>query len=346
LSLALTLLPGLVSAQEVHRVVGGETLWTLAQRYYNDPYRWPVIYEANRGVVEDAHWIYPGEELVIPNVAATAVVQVAVEPAPGQPAPPPAAAPLPTVEPERTVFYNRASTDAFGLLEALDQQRAAVPRDVHYSAPWLGPAVGEPPHLGKVAEFSGADDENVARQMALPFDRLELEFTGAAPPRGSQLLSFRVARTIKGTGTVLIPTGVLAVSDPVPGGAVALVVDVFHRLQVGDYVMPLPVFTLQAGVRPALVNAGPDAAILAFAGAHPLQDVRDFAFLDQGSDGGVKVGDEYILVWDEGTGSPPVEEGRLQVVSVHPDHSTAHIVELRNPVFETGVRVRLDRRMP
>ncbi len=50
--------------------------------------------------------------------------------------------------------------------------------------------------------------------------------------------------------------------------------------------------------------------------------------------------------WVEGTGTPPVEEGRLQVVSVHPDHSSAQIIDMRNPIFERGLRVRIDRRMP
>ena len=347
--LALIFLPGLIQAQEVHQVVGTETLWSLAQRYYNDPWKWPTIYEANRGVVEDPHWIYPGEELVIPDVAATEVAEVVVEAVPAQPpqpAQPSSEAPMAVVEPERTVFYEQASLSGFGQSEAFEQQRVAVPREVSYKAPWLSPGGDAPAHVGTIMEFTGADDERIVRNTAFPFDRLEVEFSGPTPARGAELLAFRVERVIKGVGAVLVPTGVLTVSDPVPGGAVALVVDVFDRMTMGDFVTMLPAFTVQPGVRAAPVNTGTDATIVAFAVDRAIQETHDIAFLDQGSDRGVKVGDEYVAVWVEGTGTPPVEEGRLQVVSVHPDHSSARIIDMRNLIFERGLRVRIDRRMP
>ena len=58
-----------------HEIVAGDTLWALAQRYYNDPYLWPQLWEANTWIT-DAHWIYPGDVLLVegegaPNVAAS-----------------------------------------------------------------------------------------------------------------------------------------------------------------------------------------------------------------------------------------------------------------------------------
>jgi len=50
----------------VHTIVPGDTFWSLAERFYGDPYLWPQIWEENRYVL-DAHWIYPGDPLVIPN---------------------------------------------------------------------------------------------------------------------------------------------------------------------------------------------------------------------------------------------------------------------------------------
>jgi hypothetical protein len=49
-------------------VVRGDTLWDLSQRFYTNPYLWPQIWNANR-YIADAHWIYPGDPLIIPNPA-------------------------------------------------------------------------------------------------------------------------------------------------------------------------------------------------------------------------------------------------------------------------------------
>jgi LysM domain len=50
--------------QQVHVIQKGDTLWDLAKRFHGDPYLWPQIWELNQ-YIEDAHWIYPGDPLVV-----------------------------------------------------------------------------------------------------------------------------------------------------------------------------------------------------------------------------------------------------------------------------------------
>jgi len=50
--------------QQVHIIVKGDTLWALAGKFLGNPYLWPQIWEKNQYIL-DAHWIYPGDPLVM-----------------------------------------------------------------------------------------------------------------------------------------------------------------------------------------------------------------------------------------------------------------------------------------
>ena len=56
---------------KVHVVKPGDTFWALAKQNLGNPYLWPQLWEKNQYVL-DAHWIYPGDPLLL---------DVAVQPA-------------------------------------------------------------------------------------------------------------------------------------------------------------------------------------------------------------------------------------------------------------------------
>jgi len=58
---------------ETYVVKKGDCLWTIAKKkmIYNDPYLWPLIYDANKGKIKKANLIYPGQKLKIPRSGIT-----------------------------------------------------------------------------------------------------------------------------------------------------------------------------------------------------------------------------------------------------------------------------------
>jgi hypothetical protein len=58
---------------KTHAIKAGDTLWALAQQYYGNAYLWPQLWESNTWIT-DAHWIYPGDVLLVEGEAAAAAV--------------------------------------------------------------------------------------------------------------------------------------------------------------------------------------------------------------------------------------------------------------------------------
>ena len=341
---ALVILPGFVSGQQSplnHMVVRGETLWGLAQRYYQDPFLWPRIWEANQAAVADPHWIFPNQTLVIPGMAGPAVIgDVNVRQDPGEPA----VDPEPVGDPRtrnRTIFHRDPETGS-GVTAVSERTFFVVPRHTVYSARWLVTNGDESGSVGTIDAFQ----ETGELRTALPYTRVQI---GMAPNHGmsvgDRLQSFRPGLDLMGVGQVMVPSSVLTVTRVEEAGLVAVVLDAFDRVRQGDMVRPAPAFDLEAGDMPDVITSGGTAMVLGFGESHALQNMGDIAFLDRGEAEGVKIGDEFILYTGDSEGWSGDVVGRLQVVATRAATASARIVAVNGPAFVTGVTVHLHRKM-
>ncbi|MBU2530117.1 MAG: LysM peptidoglycan-binding domain-containing protein [Elusimicrobia bacterium] len=57
-----------IEVEKRHHVQKGDTLWDLAIKYYAQPFKWGIIYNANIDAIQNPDLIYPEEGFIIPGI--------------------------------------------------------------------------------------------------------------------------------------------------------------------------------------------------------------------------------------------------------------------------------------
>jgi hypothetical protein len=362
--LALLILPSFAQGQQpvgTHTVVGDDTLWDLAQRYYQNPFEWRVIFEANRDSIADPNLIFPTEVFIIPGLPGRTVATTPTVPLPTDPDPASTTVALPEVEPQdiqpvgsadlvqfgfrqarpaeqvRSIFFEDTTVQRMRAAGTNEGSRVAVTRDAVYSSPWVVPFEVEPEHTGVIDGLAREGGRSIRS-----LDRVSMSMPSPARV-GAQLQIFRVMRSIESVGQVVIPTGVLTVSAIGDQGVVGVISKEYQRILPGDFVRPVPAYTVQPGAVAREITGGSEAMIMGFAGRQVLNDLGHIAFLDLGSNDGVAIGDEFVLY---GAASANDARGSLQVVGLTGSMASARIASMADNVFRQGIVVRLAKKMP
>ena len=343
--------------EQVHVIARGDTLWDLAAKYYGNPYLWPQMWEKNQYIL-DAHWIYPGDPLVL-GLQVAPVDNLTQGPGGGEPGSGlPGEEDGPAVEPPA------------GALTAAEAAGAPVPLGAESDIYCQG-YVGE---LDEAFPFSILCSEYDALGLSGHYRRAEVGGsvrTGSLGPTGTVKIGLTTGDIIyvdggraKGlsagtTFTALTPgqpvvhplrgevvgryyryRGRIRILSVQETTAIAEIVHACDPIEIGTLLQPFEPEPVPLGRSTAMRPVNFPASAEKLEGAPSIVYVRDnilalgadhVVHVDVGEDDATP-GDVYTIYRDNRPGLPPVVIGELAVLSVHRRFSVAKITESRYPV--------------
>ena len=343
-----------------HRVREGDTLWDLSRVYLNDPFMWPEIYRLNPDIVEDPHWIYPGEMLRLPTGAADPAVAAAEPTVLAQREMPVETVLSQRVMPVETVFDAGLGRPKGPPPPALTPGDAAPPRvralSAHefLAAPWVA-IRGNPPGSGELLESvapSGIAYSELAEFLQV-FDRVYATLPSSAVGAiGEQFLVVSQGPALTDSTSMLIPTGIVEVERRPDGEAASVrVLRLFGTMKLGDRLISMPVLNLPEDILPTPRELGMMTSVVWIAGNDILPTTQDYLVLDARLRDGVALGDQFTLVLPRRESAAgvtlPEEPIALARVVRATDHGvTVMVIDQRHPSIKVGTRARLSAKMP
>jgi hypothetical protein len=349
---------------QTHTVRKGDTLWDLAQLYLKDPFLWPGIYRLNTDVVEDPHWIYPGEILRIAPDATVAAVPTMDTPGPSGPVDTsavsatddssetlargpqqPSSAETPADEWAPLFEAQRARTVAEILKAYTDQPYRPLRQSEFYSSGFLTENQRLPygQVLGPVTPSQ--IKATSSRANALPYSTIALAAPrGATYEVGDTLLIVRIGEEVEPYGRAIVPTGLVQVTEAVDGHYLGSVVAVYGAIRNGQQVLPVESFTQGSGVRAVPIADGVRGALLGGLGRQDLKEPQMVVFIDKGREHGVAPGDLFEVRrrparLSDGTLRVNELMATLQIVHARDRTATAIVLTVISPDIPPGTGV-------
>lgn len=331
---------------QVHVIQRGDTLWDLAARFHGDPYLWPQIWERNQYIL-DAHWIYPGDPLVLgPEVAPVDNLAEGGE----------------EVEPEDTgtpqddvLTSEQAAGDPVplggesdiyctGFIGDLDEKFEHTIIGSEYDS--LGPDLDQLPSYGFRGKYGrpGTAKYNLSTSDIVYLDGGRARgmtpgslFTVIQPQR--QVIHPVTKQVVGRFYHYLGRIRVLSVQEET---AIGEIVHSCDPILVGQQLRtfepePVPLGRLGA-LRPVNYPEAEedlrDNPVILFTQDDLVSIAEDHVvYIDRGEDAEVTPGDMYTIYRKNRDGLPPIVIGELAVLAVHKSSSLAKVIESRYAVF-------------
>ncbi len=321
-----------VFAQETtHMVKEGDTLWDIAGFYYQNPFLWPFIWRANLTTIADPHWIYPDQVFVIPpspeerisEVPPEEPVYIPEEVTTVPPAEEPAAEVISVVEPEERIFSE----------ELLHRAGFIVTEDM--------------PYWGKITGTEPRGEKYITSHKIIYIDRVE------GIKVDDKVTIYRMGKTIthpktgKRIGKEVIVLGKAMVEAVGEEGSRCKVMASYDIIKNADLVTPYEPLLAPENVEliPATRKVEGYVLDVKVSPAEKITLPHDFAYIDQGEEAGIAVGDVFDVYEERNVGGkkmPDFTIAKIQVISVFNQASTGLVLAEREPItIKRGHRCRL-----
>ncbi len=332
---------------KTHTVKRGDTLWDIAKLYLTDPFLWPEVYRLNTDVIEDPHWIYPGEVLKLPGEQQKVV-------ATSEPSAP-AAAPAPVAPQALAPMTPSPTPRDSAVVVALVQAPTSVVRVGEYvAAPWVDQNGGPTRHgyIVESAELPGIASADRSRVRL--YDRVFVAQPDTATGR-KLYLTYRLGPMLPDFGQIVIPTGVIEVPRPAQPGeaAVGRVVRMFDEMMEGQRLIPLDTSAAIVAGRPTAVANGMRGMVRWVGGEPVLGTIQTYVVIDIARKDSLTAGDRIELYQPrqkptEGRelALPEISIARAQVLRVTERGATAIVISQDQPKIEQGGTARIVGKMP
>ena len=327
------------AGSNVYTIAKGDTLWQLAAKSYGSPYLWPQLWESNT-YINDAHWIYPGDPLLMKGEATTAQSTTAVS-------------------------TDAAQTDTNGAPTPVLQTAVAgsgppIPLASEYDLYCWG--------------YLGATDEPLPNYIS-SFEDADTKYMSTAKAQGTGVATNEIIYIKGGTDTGVVPgetyivvTPSELVNDPHSGtvigrhydyrgqvrilcadsqGATALVTQACTDIHIGDRLKPMPQLPIPLARVPALPSVC-DPGTSRSTGL--IVNSKDYRYsladgslveVNLGRSNFVQPGD-FLTVYRESPvkGNPPQLLGEIAVLTAEDTTATGRIIRMRYQM-SIGDRVEL-----
>ena len=345
-------------AREItHEVRRGDTLWGLAGTFLADPLLWPRIFEINTDVVEDPHWIYPGEILAMPGLFMTQApadgAAVAIEPLESWDAAREQAAraqdPGQAARRGVSVFGGTSLFDespdmgnVVGTLEVdMYREPVLVSESDFYRAPLL---VGQDEirYTGRTVRKMEGNPLGLRIPAGVRlFDLVIIELDRLDVVAGDELRAIHVESGPNGR-QIARSVALLEVLEADDRQARARVTRLYGDYQVGDVVILAEGFDVSPTMGQALDRDGLKTHVIAPEVEQAIIGENEMVFLAAGEASGVRIGDEFALfdVRDDANARTDDRLATVRIIRVTAETSTGRIVDLRDTSPEAGSPAR------